>query len=159
MVWVFVTWLVAFFLLMALFGRSMFSMICLEDLSQDLINPFDLATKFNRFVILEQVGQLAITCILLFTGMWFSGLIQLVALGLLVRLHMRKQVYIDATDVFRQLPQLKFRKTFVFCINSAGFLIATFRVIEAGIHAFLTPEGKEAAKKLFQEAAASHHTF
>ena len=51
MSWLFLSWLLVFFIQIGLFGRSMYALICLEDLSQDFINPYDLSTKLNKYVV------------------------------------------------------------------------------------------------------------
>jgi hypothetical protein len=44
-------WVAAMILQSALLGRNMYAIVCLTDLENDFINPFDLSSKMNRFVV------------------------------------------------------------------------------------------------------------
>jgi hypothetical protein len=46
-----VVWVAAMILQSTLLGRNMYAIVCLTDLENDFINPFDLSSKMNRFVV------------------------------------------------------------------------------------------------------------
>lgn len=107
-------------------------LICLTDLEQDFINPYDLSNKLNRFVVAEYAAQFVLTAALLGTGKWFVGGLQLIVLVIMIHYYMKKQVYIDATDAFKQLKPQKTRRTVLFGVYCFTFVFITYRL--AGLH-------------------------
>ncbi|KXZ55330.1 hypothetical protein GPECTOR_3g462 [Gonium pectorale] len=140
-------------------GRTMYALISLSDLENDFINPYDLTTRLNRFVAVEYGAQFVLTAALLFTGKWFLGVAQLLLTAFLLHSWSVRQHVVDATDVFRQLPLQKKRRLIMFGAFLFCFVMVTYRLIESIIHGLLTDEGRETAKKLFQDAAASLHHY
>lgn len=140
-------------------GRTMFALISLSDLENDFINPYDLSSRLNRFVILEYVAQCVIVVTLLLSGKWFCGALHIGMLAYMVHSLVKRQHVVDATDVFKQLPAQKKKRFIMFGFFLATLVIVMYRLIESIIHGLLTPEGRATAKKLFKEAAASLHGY
>ncbi|KAJ9524065.1 cornichon protein-domain-containing protein [Haematococcus lacustris] len=159
MVWSLLVWLLAFVLQAGLLGRCMYGLISLSDLEQDFLNPLDLSRKLNAFVWLEYSAQFVVAAILVGTAKWVAGGLHVAITAYMVHLYLKGHVYIDATDAFRQLKQQKFRRGLLFGAYCLSFVFLTYRLIETAIHTTLTPEGRETAKKLFKDAAASLHGY
>ncbi|KAG1662569.1 hypothetical protein FOA52_003948 [Chlamydomonas sp. UWO 241] len=155
----FLSWLAVFFLQAGLLGKGMYTMITLTDLEADNINPFDCAERINKLVAIELGAQAALTAILVLSQRWFAGAIHIGVCALLAHMLARSQVYMHAADAFKQLPTFKARRSIIFGIYCASFLLITYRLIESGLHSLLTPEGRMTAKKLFREAASSLHHY
>ena len=103
--------------------------------------------------------QAALTALLLLSGNWFSGLVNLALCAYLAHLWLSRAIYVDTTEAFRQLPQQK-RQRFVLLGAALGlFVLAVYRLIEVAIHTLLTPEGRALTQKLLHEAAASVHGY
>ncbi|GIL80862.1 hypothetical protein Vretimale_9431 [Volvox reticuliferus] len=155
----FVVWLFAFLMQAAMLGRTMHALISLSELENDIINPYDLTLRLNRFVVLEYACQALLTASLLLTGKWLIGLLQLAMLAFLLHNWSTRRHVVDATDVFRQLPVQKKRRLIMFGSFLLFFVIITYRLIESVIHGLLTDEGRANAKRLFQDAAATLHGY
>ena len=63
-------WLLLFLLLGALLGINMYSVIVLQDLQSDLINPHDCANRVNQLVEPEFAMQALVSALLLLAGGW-----------------------------------------------------------------------------------------
>ena len=63
-------WLLLFLLLGALLGINMYSVIVLQDLQSDLINPHDCAHRVNQLVEPEFAMQALVSALLLLAGGW-----------------------------------------------------------------------------------------
>ncbi|GAX81687.1 hypothetical protein CEUSTIGMA_g9115.t1 [Chlamydomonas eustigma] len=155
----FLTWAFVFVLQAALLGKGMFTLIHLTDLEQDHTNPFDCAVAVNKFVSLEFAVQVILTAVLFLSQKWFSAALHVAILAYLVSVYLKKQVYMDAVDAFKQLKHIKQWRFTVFALYCLSFVFVTYRMVESIIHTVLTPEGRLTAKKLFQEAASSIHGF
>mmetsp|Transcript_41687 Transcript_41687/g.98906 ORF Transcript_41687/g.98906 Transcript_41687/m.98906 type:complete len:121 (-) Transcript_41687:616-978(-) len=107
MSWNFLVWLVCFILQAAILGILMYSLICLSDLENDFINPHDSTTRINRWVVPEYLVQALLSCLLLLSGKWFTGLVQLAVLGFHLRSYFRNEHFADVTEIFKQLPLQK----------------------------------------------------
>ncbi|KAJ3407956.1 hypothetical protein HDU80_007264 [Chytriomyces hyalinus] len=78
-----------------------------SDLECDYINPIDLCSKLNQFVIPENVGHALLAVVFLLNGAWISLLLNLPLLGINVNKIMNNRHTYDATEIFRTLPQHK----------------------------------------------------
>lgn len=63
----------------------------------------------------------------------------------------------QAADAYKQVDDLRKRRFEIFIFHCGSFLLICFRFLESVIHTVLTPEGRIAAKKLFDEAVISIH--
>lgn len=154
-----IIWLAAFVLQSSLLGIAFYTLIILSDLENDFINPYDLSTKLNRWVVPEYALQIAITLVCCLSLKYFTGVAQLCMLAYLVKFWIARQQYIDATDAFKQLPAQKKKRTIILVFHLCLFVFITYRVIECALHSLLTPEGRQTAKRIFQEAAATLHGY
>uniref|UniRef100_A0A7S0WIB6 Uncharacterized protein n=1 Tax=Chlamydomonas leiostraca TaxID=1034604 RepID=A0A7S0WIB6_9CHLO len=155
MTWDFLLWLFVLIINSGLVGRTTYALICLTDLEQDFINPYDLSNRLNRFVIAEYAGQFIMTAALIAGGKWFCAALHIAVSAYMITLFVKKQVYIDATDAFKQLKGQKFRRGVIFGCYCFSFVMVVFRLVETIVHQMLTPEGRETARKLFKEAAVT----
>lgn len=151
----FLMWLFMFFGQAALLGRTMYALICLTDLENDFINPFDLSTRLNAWVVPEYVLEIFITVVLLMSGKWLLGGLHVLMSAYIMKLLVDKKLHVDPTEAFKQLPDLKRYRWVALGFHLLSFIFVIYRLIESSILSFLTPEGKQITKKLFQDAAAS----
>ncbi len=86
--------------------------------------------------------QGALALALLMSGNWFTGAANLAVLGYMVHLWAGNKVHLDATDVFRQLPQQKRQKLVQLACHVVLFMLVVYRLIETAVHTLLTPEGR-----------------
>eukprot|EP00878_Enallax_costatus_P006911 GHUV01007241.1.p1 GENE.GHUV01007241.1~~GHUV01007241.1.p1 ORF type:complete len:160 (+),score=24.68 GHUV01007241.1:253-732(+) len=154
-----VVWLAAMIIQSALLGRNMYTIVCLTDLENDFINPFDLSAKMNRFVVHELVAQGSIAGLLLLSGNWLAGACHAVLLAYLLQLYTSRKLHVDTTDAFRQLPQQKKQRFILLGAHLLLFIVVVYRLIETALLTLLTPEGRAMTKKLMHEAAASMHGY
>ncbi|KAI8467108.1 MAG: cornichon protein-domain-containing protein [Monoraphidium minutum] len=152
-------WVAALIMQSALLGRSMYAIMSLSDLENDFLNPYDLCSRLNRFVAVEYGVQGGLALILLLSGNWFTGACHLALLGYMVHLWAGGRVYVDTTDAFRQLPQQKRQKLVLLAAHTVLFMLVVYRLIEAAIHALLTPEGRAVTQRLLKEAVGSVHGY
>jgi H+/gluconate symporter-like permease len=113
----------------------------------------------NPTQIPEYGAQAALTALLLLSGNWLSGLVNLAACAYLAHLWLARAIYVDTTEAFRQLPQQKRQRFILLGAALLLFVLAVYRLIEVAIHTLLTPEGRALTQKLLHEAAASVHGY
>ncbi|GKV38146.1 hypothetical protein SLE2022_088950 [Rubroshorea leprosula] len=106
------TWLISFFILIALLVIVVFQLMCLADLEFDYINPYDSSSRINRVVMPEFVTQAALCLFHLVTGHWVMSLICAPYLYYNVRLYQQKQHLVDVTEIFNLLPWEKKQRLF-----------------------------------------------
>ncbi|MEW5302864.1 MAG: hypothetical protein WDW36_005605 [Sanguina aurantia] len=159
MSWLLLCWLGLFILQAALLGRNIYAIVCFSDLESDFINPFELTSRLNRFVVLEYSGQAAITLAMLLSGEWILAALHGALLLYFLNLVRTRQYLIDTTDVFKQLPIQKKRRLAVFVFYAVLFVFTAYRLIETAIKTALSPEGREMVKKMLHEAAGSLHGY
>ncbi|XAR55000.1 hypothetical protein NMG60_11030365 [Bertholletia excelsa] len=97
------TWLLFFFVLIALLGIVVYQLMCLADLEFDYINPYDSASRINRVIMPEFISQGVLCFLYLITGHWFMSLLSGPYLYYNVRLYTRRQHLIDVTEIFNLL--------------------------------------------------------
>ncbi|XP_010263191.1 PREDICTED: protein cornichon homolog 4-like [Nelumbo nucifera] len=101
--WSILSWLLSFFILIALIGIIIFQLMCLADLEFDYINPYDSARRINS-VVLPEFGTLGALCFLfLISGHWFMFILCLPYLYYNARMYMRRQHLVDVTEIFNML--------------------------------------------------------
>uniref|UniRef100_A0A383VZH0 Uncharacterized protein n=1 Tax=Tetradesmus obliquus TaxID=3088 RepID=A0A383VZH0_TETOB len=152
-------WVAAMILQSTLLGRNMYAIVCLTDLENDFINPFDLSSKMNRFVTHELVAHAVMAALLLLSGNWFSGACLAAVLAYMLHLHTHRLLHVDTTDAFRQLPQQKKQRFILLGAHLLLFVLVVYRLIETALLTLLTAEGRAMTKKLLHEAAASIHGY
>jgi hypothetical protein len=150
-------WIAAFILQVVLLGKNLYTLIQLEDLKMDKINPWDCAARVNRFLELENVAAALLATELVISRKWFSAIIHCGSAGYLAYLFVGRKLNMQAADAFKQVDDLRKRRFEFFIFHCGSFLFVTFRFLESVIHTVLTPEGRIAAKKLFDEAVVSIH--
>ncbi|KAJ1416048.1 Cornichon [Sesbania bispinosa] len=69
------SWLISFFLLIALLVLVTYQLMCLADLEFDYINPYDFSSRINMVVLPEFITQGVLCCFYLITGHWFMALV------------------------------------------------------------------------------------
>ncbi|CAH9102397.1 unnamed protein product [Cuscuta epithymum] len=101
------SWLLSFFLLVAILGLLLYQLMCLADLECDYINPYDSASRINKVVVPSYIIE-GVLCILhLITGHWFMFLLCLPYLYYNFRVYSQAQHLLDVTEIFTQLPWAK----------------------------------------------------
>eukprot|EP00882_Tetradesmus_deserticola_P023722 GHRQ01025831.1.p2 GENE.GHRQ01025831.1~~GHRQ01025831.1.p2 ORF type:complete len:128 (+),score=56.73 GHRQ01025831.1:347-730(+) len=120
-------WIAAMILQSALLGRNMYAIVCLTDLQDDIINPFDLSTKLNRFVMHEIIAQGCMAGMLLLSGNLLCGACHAAVLGYLLHLHSHRLLHVHTTDAFRQLPQQKKQRIILLAAHLLLFVVVVYR--------------------------------
>lgn len=106
------TWLIAFFILIALLIIIVYQLMCLADLEFDYINPYDSSSRINKVIIPEFAVQGALCLFYLFTGHWVMSLLCAPYLYYNVTLYQRKQHLVDVTEIFNLLHWEKKQRLF-----------------------------------------------
>ncbi|XP_042510301.1 protein cornichon homolog 4-like [Macadamia integrifolia] len=99
----FFSWLLFFFLLIALVCLIVYQLICLADLEFDYINPYDSARRINSVVLPEFVTQGVLSILFLITGHWVMFLLCVPYLYYNFRSYTQKQHFVDITEIFNML--------------------------------------------------------
>ena len=158
-------WLFLFLLLGALLGVNMYSVIVLQDLTSDLINPHDCANRINQLVVPEFAMQGA-TSVLLFlagTGMgWLAWCLLLIHVPITVfhaQLYLRQEHVVHVTDVFARMDVERNRRGAKMGVYVLTFVLVIYEAVSTVVNQFLTPEGKQQAAEFFKEAMTNnlHH--
>ncbi|KAK9809141.1 hypothetical protein WJX72_010007 [[Myrmecia] bisecta] len=155
MSWDFLVWLLSFIIQAALLGVTMYGLITLSDLENDFINPHDASAGVNRWVVPELIAQGSMSVLLLGTGKWIAGPLHALLTAFNVRVWMRQEHRLDVTEVFKQLPREKKIRIFKLVFYLVSFVLIIYRLVESAVNALLTPAGRETAKSLFDDAAAT----
>ncbi|XP_016514583.1 protein cornichon homolog 4-like isoform X2 [Nicotiana tabacum] len=98
------SWLLAFFLVVAVLAAVLYQVMCLADLENDYVNPYDSASEINELVVPEFVLQGALCFVHLAMGHWFMCLICLPYLYYDVKVYTDRRHLLDVTEIFNQLP-------------------------------------------------------
>ncbi|XP_028231699.1 protein cornichon homolog 4-like isoform X2 [Glycine soja] len=69
------TWLISFFILIALIVLVIYQLMCLADLEFDYINPYDSSSRINKVVLPEYIIVGVLCGFYLVTGHWIMSLI------------------------------------------------------------------------------------
>ncbi|XP_071700709.1 protein cornichon homolog 4-like [Rutidosis leptorrhynchoides] len=112
------TWLLFFFILIAILVVVVYQLMCFADLEFDYINPYDSASRINFVILPEFITQGVLCLIYLLTGHWVMFLLSLPYLYYNVRLYTRNQHLVDVTEIFNQLNWEKKQRLF-----KLGYLI------------------------------------
>jgi hypothetical protein len=67
--------ILTFLAVAALLGILIYQLMCLSDLEFDYINPFDSASRINKFVVPEIALHVGLSCLYLVFGYWLIFLI------------------------------------------------------------------------------------
>ncbi|XP_055817433.1 protein cornichon homolog 4-like [Solanum dulcamara] len=116
------SWLLSFFLLVAVLAAVLYQVMCLADLEYDYVNPYDSASEINRLVVPEFVLQGALCFLHLVMGHWLMCLVCLPYLYYDVKVYTDRRHLLDVTEIFNQLPWEK--KIRLFKLGYLGILLA-----------------------------------
>ncbi|XP_042500672.1 protein cornichon homolog 4-like [Macadamia integrifolia] len=97
------SWLLSFFLEIAIVCLIVYQLMCLADLEFDYINPYDSTRRINSVIFPEFVIQGVLSFLFLVTGHWFMFLLCVPYLCYNVRMYMRRQHLADITEIFNML--------------------------------------------------------
>jgi len=126
-------WVYLFAVIMAaglLFG-TVFVVIMFSDLESDYINPFDLCSQLNRFVLPENIAHAFLTTLFLLTGQWIALLLNAPLVAFNVNKIRNKTHVYDATEIFRSLPSHKKESFIKLGFYGVSFFYYLFRMIVA----------------------------
>jgi hypothetical protein len=105
----------------------------------------------------EYAGQAALAALFLLTGRWLPALPHAALAGWHARAWRRGDAAVDVTEIFKQAPGEKRARAWRLAFYLLSFVYVIYRLVEASVASLLTPEGREVASRLLQDAAASHH--
>ncbi|GJX64698.1 cornichon homolog 1 isoform X1 [Tanacetum coccineum] len=106
--------------------------VCLSDLENDLMNPYESSSRINSVVLPEMVLHCAGSALLLLTGFWFLFLLTLPITIYSSMKYMNKQHLIDVTEVFRYLDAEKKYRIAKLVLYAFVFLLVIIRSAVAG---------------------------
>ncbi|KAM3687115.1 hypothetical protein ACB098_10G053500 [Castanea mollissima] len=106
------SWLVSFFVLIALLVVIVYQLMCLADLEFDYINPYDSSSRINRVILPEFITQGVLCLFYLLTGHWFMSLISVPYLYYNVRQYLQRKHLVDVTEIFNLLHWEKKQRLF-----------------------------------------------
>ncbi|KAK0596282.1 hypothetical protein LWI29_014329 [Acer saccharum] len=109
MAWAVLFWVLMFLMNLALIVSSFYQLLCLVDLEDDHLNPFEASSRINFWVVPEFLLQGLLCLLLLVTGHWFTFLAALPLTCYNAFLYMKRQHLIDVTEV---LELLRLRRGF-----------------------------------------------
>ncbi|CAM8878057.1 unnamed protein product [Rhodiola kirilowii] len=126
------TWLVSFFVFIALVVLLVYQLMCLSDLEYDYINAYDTASRVNKVVLPEFITQ-GVSCIfLLSTGHWFVSLLGVPYLLYNTILYFKREHLLDVTEIFNTLNQEKKKRHYklgyivvLLCLSLFWLLLST----------------------------------
>ncbi|KOS15428.1 er-derived vesicles protein erv14 [Malassezia pachydermatis] len=98
-----------------------FYVIMYSDLESDYINPIDLCTKLNQFMLPEMGAHAFLTVLFLLTGQWIALFLNIPLLAYNANKVINKSYLLDATEIFRTLMTHK-KESFV----KLGFYLLSF---------------------------------
>ncbi|KAJ4971569.1 hypothetical protein NE237_004668 [Protea cynaroides] len=134
MTWELLLWLISFFVSIALLAVVIYQLICLSDLEIDCINPYDSSSRINAVVIPEFIAQGTLCAFYLMTWHWFMFLITAPVLYYHIKLYMKRQHFIDVTEIFRLLDGEKKHRM----VKLAFYLLLFFIVIYSYLKLIIT---------------------
>jgi len=152
-------WVLLFLVLGALVGISMYTIICLQDLQGDLINPHDCSSRVNQLAIPEFALQAVTAALLLGAGSWSLLLVHVPLAVWHSQLYANREHVIEVTDMFGRLESERTRRAAKMAAYALTFVVVVYRGTESAVNSFLTPEGKAKAADFFREAVITnmHH--
>ncbi|KAG4098762.1 cornichon [Neocallimastix lanati (nom. inval.)] len=77
--------------------------IMFSDLECDYINPIDLCTRLNEFVLPNYIAHAVLSLMFLFTGKWIIFLFNVPLLWYNIKRYLDNKHLFDATEIFRTL--------------------------------------------------------
>jgi hypothetical protein len=84
---------------------------------------------------LEYGVQAGLALLLILSGNWLTGACHLALLGYMVHLWAGNKVFVDVTDVFRQLPDQKQQRLVQLGAHTALFMFVVYRCVAAAVAA------------------------
>ncbi|KAK9059251.1 hypothetical protein SSX86_021870 [Deinandra increscens subsp. villosa] len=110
--WDTLSWLLFFFILIAILVIVVYQLICFADLEFDYINPYDSASRINTVILPEYITQGLLCVLYLITGHWMMLILAAPYLYYNITLYARRQHLVDVTEIFNQLNEEKTQRFF-----------------------------------------------
>eukprot|EP00270_Netrium_digitus_P013939 TRINITY_DN4693_c0_g1_i1.p1 TRINITY_DN4693_c0_g1~~TRINITY_DN4693_c0_g1_i1.p1 ORF type:complete len:145 (+),score=33.63 TRINITY_DN4693_c0_g1_i1:279-713(+) len=142
MPWVFLLWLLSFFLVAALLGIDMYTLICLSDLENDFVNPHDCASRMNMFALPELGLHTFLAALHLLSGRFLMVLINLPLLIFHFHRFLCNEHLMDVTEIFNQLPPEKKVRFIKFFFYIFLFVIVVYKSVETGVNTLVESSHK-----------------
>lgn len=105
----------------------------------------------------EYIAQAVVTVVYIIGGNWIALFWQLIILAYSIDQYRQNKHLVDVTEIFREVGPRKKALTIKLVLNLIAFIWAIYRFIEVLILSIITPKGRQAAKAILKEAAASLH--
>eukprot|EP01025_Chloroclados_australasicus_P062033 TRINITY_DN8145_c0_g2_i1.p5 TRINITY_DN8145_c0_g2~~TRINITY_DN8145_c0_g2_i1.p5 ORF type:complete len:112 (-),score=5.62 TRINITY_DN8145_c0_g2_i1:398-733(-) len=110
------------------------------------------------FMYPELVLLSLISLELLFTGKFLLGMLISAVLAYQLRSLWRRELFLDQTEVFKQLITEKRKRFVMMGVHFFMFIIILYRLVTSAL-GMMSPSGREMVRKLFEEAAATLHHY
>ena len=99
-------------------------MLPLRALARTDLNAF---AKLFLVQMVELVSEAICAALLLLSGKWFVGLLQLGLLVYMSKLYASRKLFVDTTDAFRQLPEQKKQRFIFLGVHLTLFIVVVYR--------------------------------
>jgi len=108
--------------------------IMFSDLECDFINPIDLCSRLNIFVLPNYIAHAVLTILFLLTGKWWTFLFNLPLLCYNVKRYMDNKHMYDATEIFRTLSYDKKESFIKLVFFFVSFFLYLYGMVMAILH-------------------------
>ncbi|KAI3760600.1 hypothetical protein L1987_50997 [Smallanthus sonchifolius] len=132
MVWGVISWIIFFFINMALMTSNLYQIVCLSDLESDYMNPYESSSRINAVVVPEIVLQGVCSFLLLVMGHWFMFLLTLPITIYNSMLYVNRRHLIDVTEIFRYVDAEKRFRIAKLVVYLFLFILVVIRSVVAG---------------------------
>jgi len=116
-----------------------FALISFADLESDYINPIDLCSRLNQFVIPEYASHAVITVLFLLSGCWFEFLWNLPIMAWHINNVVSKKMYLDPTSIFSTISGEKKKNYVVLGFYMLSFFFYLYRLIYTLVQEVMGP--------------------
>jgi len=82
-----------------------------------------------RVQVVEYLVQILLTGALILTQKWLLGAVHLAVTAYLIHIYLKRRLYMEAADAFRQLGKMKQWRLTVFVVYCLAFVFTTYRQV------------------------------
>jgi len=122
-------WVLSLMIIGALVFLQVFDLITFADLESDYINPIDLCSRLNLFIIPESIAHAVVTLLFLLSGFWFEFLMNVPLVAWHIYCFQMKQFFLDPTTIFSNIDTQKKSSYFKLGLYSFSFFFYLYRLI------------------------------
>jgi len=129
MEWETLLWVLSLITIGTLVFLQVFELIPFADLESDYINPIDLCSRLNHFIIPEAAAHAVTTILFLLSGFWFEFLMNVPLVAWHIYCFQMKQLFLDPTTIFSNIDAQKKTSYFKLGLYAFSFFFYLYRLI------------------------------